>query len=1245
MKKLYKLLLLAAMIMLAFSTSAQLIVYEPFNYLSGIVAPDPDGGVGVTSKGLPFTNTTGSPAGISTGLTNASNAYTGLTVATGLTYSGLLTSANAGSITSTTEYGPNAYNSMTTDPYAITYRGNSNTGNFSPTASVPLYFSFLAKTSTPGTDYTFRLGIGGGTYTVWIANEGGYWAMKTNGTYVRSTKTVTANQTYLIVAKITTTGTSIFIDPSIGGNEPTADATISQGSHNFSRLKYQSSTANTMTVDEFRMGLSYADVTPASTVPTQPVITGINSTNGQLTVDFTAPSNNGGSTITNYQYSIDGGATYTAFSPAQTSSPLTISGVNNSTNYNVYIKAVNSTGAGLPSNMYFSTNLIMYEPFNYTVGTTDPNPDAGVRSDGLPATNFSGNSTSTGLYGNWGTYTTVATGLTYPGLQTTGASANAIVPSANTWNNGTTRAYRFLSYNDPYWNLRYYSNALSEKAGFSYDGTTAQTYYISFLAKVTNISADNNFRLVLGATGDNNGGAGSALNMFVVSTAAGKWTLSPNGSNASSTAVCTANETALLLIKMEYTGGNVNFSLWKNPTLSGSLPSANATATMTYTLFNGFFAFGYRPNSLNGMYFDELRLGRTAADVLPSNLPTAPTITGITPGNTSLSVAFTAPSSNGGSAITDYKYSTNGGSSWTSAGTTSSPISITGLSNGVSYNVQLRAVNANGDGTATGSTSATTSAISTAVNASDMNFSSSSAVQVAAGGTLTVDATPASNIQSLTVASTGKVTINNNYSLSITGNLQLQSDASGTATLVNKNSSGGLTVSGTTTVQQYLPVARNWYMSSPVSGATGLPTVNTGALTIYSYPESDALQETGGNGYVAGAVWNTVVSPAIMDVKTGYIVKPSAAPATVTFTGTGLNTANQTISGLTYTAANPKHGFNLVGNPYPSYINVLSAITTNTEMEATVWYKTRDTQTTPAYHVETVNATSGVGTNASGTGRVTGYIPPMQAFWVRAKSNNQSITLSNDNRSHAMADVSMPGYLNTPTTPLKAPKAANQDYQILGLNVSNGTYGDEAIVMVAPQATNGLDAYDSGKMTNGNNNIPEIFTLSDGTQLAINGLGNLTYETEMPLGFTTGTAGTFSIQNTLMSNFETGTKVILKDYADSNNPVEADLTNGSYTFSSDVTSNNTSRFSLLFRAPGVATDVDNPSKNNVQVYVNAANQLVISASEKSNYAVYNAVGQQLAAGTVINHLPLTINHSKGVYVVKVGGETRKIIVK
>lgn len=73
-------------------------------------------------------------------------------------------------------------------------------------------------------------------------------------------------------------------------------------------------------------------------------------------------------------------------------------------------------------------------------------------------------------------------------------------------------------------------------------------------------------------------------------------------------------------------------------------------------------------------------------------------------GNAEVSVSFDAPTNTGGSEITDYEYMLDGGS-WVSAGTTTSPVMIRGLSNGTSYTVALRAVNAAGAGAASAAVS------------------------------------------------------------------------------------------------------------------------------------------------------------------------------------------------------------------------------------------------------------------------------------------------------------------------------------------------------------------------------------------------------------------------------------------------------------------------------------------------------------------------------------------------------------
>jgi prepilin-type N-terminal cleavage/methylation domain-containing protein len=93
-----------------------------------------------------------------------------------------------------------------------------------------------------------------------------------------------------------------------------------------------------------------------------------------------------------------------------------------------------------------------------------------------------------------------------------------------------------------------------------------------------------------------------------------------------------------------------------------------------------------------------------------------PTIDTVTPGNQALSVAFTAPTSDGGSPVTTYQYSTDGGATWRdrASGTTGSPLVITSRSgdnaalvNGTTYQVQLRAVTTAGPGAASNQVPAT----------------------------------------------------------------------------------------------------------------------------------------------------------------------------------------------------------------------------------------------------------------------------------------------------------------------------------------------------------------------------------------------------------------------------------------------------------------------------------------------------------------------------------------------------------
>ncbi len=172
--------------------------------------------------------------------------------------------------------------------------------------------------------------------------------------------------------------------------------------------------------------------------------------------------------------------------------------------------------------------------------------------------------------------------------------------------------------------------------------------------------------------------------------------------------------------------------------------------------------------------------------------------------------------------------------------------------------------------------------------------------------------------------------------------------------------------------------------------------------------------------------------------------------------------------------------------------------------------------------------------------------------------------------------------------------------------------------------------------------IADIYTISDNKKLVINGLNAISDNMILPLGFNAGAEGGLRLKVSEMTNFDSNTRMYLVD-----GQTETELVQGTeYAFNTSAITGNESRFSLLFRAPDATTGIENGNKLNAQVYVNAANQITIIAPEKANYSIYNTVGQQVMNGiTTSNHQTSNIKLAAGMYVVKVGNQSTRIIIK
>ena len=521
-------------------------------------------------------------------------------------------------------------------------------------------------------------------------------------------------------------------------------------------------------------------------------------------------------------------------------------------------------------------------------------------------------------------------------------------------------------------------------------------------------------------------------------------------------------------------------------------------------------------------------------------------------------------------------------------------------------------------------------------------------------------------VRSLTIAPGVKLT-HSSGTLTATNGITLESDATGTATLMDSYTEPTITA----TVKQYVTAGRNWYMSAPLNNTADYSALDKGA-SVAEYNEVTGL-------------WPVVSSGTLTRGK-GYVQVASASQGTtgtVSFSGT-TNSGNVPVT-LTYTSGKG-NGYNLVGNPYPSYLSWSAVAADNTAANmptGTMWYRTISYNGKNAWTPNTVyslndivyngtrfyKATSVTGTSdASGgpTGGLTGItdgsvvwnyegsiylfatisasgvaspatvsnlVPPMQAFWV--KSSGGTLTFKNAMRAHNTGG----------TNALKAPKSSSTDIKLLRLNVSNGASADETVIYASTDASNAFDTYDAPKYFNTvGSNQPEIYTQVGNEKLVINAMNEIANGIEIPLGFATEKGNNFTISATELRNFGSDIKVMLKD---KQTTTEFDLTAGQlYAFSSAVV-NNTDRFSLIFRASGNTTAIDNAEKGNTQVFVNQANNITIIAPEKSNYVIYNAMGQIIEKGIATSNYQITnLKLSQGVYVVKVGNyNSTRVIIK
>jgi len=467
-------------------------------------------------------------------------------------------------------------------------------------------------------------------------------------------------------------------------------------------------------------------ITSTLALASAPYISVVDTGNKLLTVTFIPPTQTGGSPITNYKYSTDGGANYTAFSPAQTTSPLTISGLANGTSYTVIIRAVTAAGDGAISNSYTqSTYGVPTAPFSLSnsPGLTQLTLSfVQGYNGGLPITNYAyslgGGAFSTITPADISTPVTI-TGLTNQstyvvalrainaagdGVSSSNISARtADIPPAPipfstiAGNSSVTILYnQFTDGGSPITNYQYSSNAGSTFTAFS--PATSNTSS----ATITGLDNISTYSLAL-----------KAVNQFgpsaTFSTITGLTFYTP--SKPINLVPTPGNSSISIAFRQNSDGGTpiINYKFSLNSTLYTSFPGAGFTSSpviLSNLVNQSTYAVSLKATNLVG--------DSVASDVIlayTASVPPAPTsLAAPSVTNTTINVSFTQ-ATDGGSPITNYLYSIDNGANFTafSPAQTTSPVTISGLSPGTLYNIQLKANNTYGASVASFTLQANTS--------------------------------------------------------------------------------------------------------------------------------------------------------------------------------------------------------------------------------------------------------------------------------------------------------------------------------------------------------------------------------------------------------------------------------------------------------------------------------------------------------------------------------------------------------
>ena len=459
-----------------------------------------------------------------------------------------------------------------------------------------------------------------------------------------------------------------------------------------------------------------------STVPGAPSIGSVTGRPSALLVSIVAPAN-GGSVITQYQYRLDGGEWVDT---GTTGTEFLVNGLSNGVSYDVEVRAVNAVGTGAPSSPATGTPgatpgaaaITEVAPIDRALRITAAVTDDGgspvtgweFTTDGGLTWSAAEGTTSPFLVthesGDPGALLDNATSYSVAvravnaigagGSSATVSAAPSATPSAPTATLTAGDGRLQVDYTigsdggSPLTDVQYRLNA----GDWVSAGTITSPFVISDLTNGTGYAVE-----VRGVNGRGDGAVSAPVSGTPRTVPGAPTSVSAVSENASATVSWVAPEATGGAEVTGYTA-----TAWSAPN-GGTVVATCTSSSLTCSIAGLTNSTPYYVSVVATNVAGTGAASSPRVTVTPLARPSAPSLTSVTANNTYVTVAFTAGAA-GSSPITGYQYQLNGGP-WINASGTTSPVTISGLTNGTSYAVALRAVSAAGPGATSNVISAT----------------------------------------------------------------------------------------------------------------------------------------------------------------------------------------------------------------------------------------------------------------------------------------------------------------------------------------------------------------------------------------------------------------------------------------------------------------------------------------------------------------------------------------------------------